>query len=278
MKSKLISSIVALAVVTGGYAMYKVQPTRYGKDDIKAAMAAQRKIDEIAKQGSETAGAESTDLVLAAEASGTKIEAKAEAGGTKTGAKAESSEAKTEASESNTFKAKFACSNGDFVVEVHPDWAPLGAARFKELVEAEFFTDVKFFRVVTKPRPFVVQFGISGDPEISKKWRNARIKDEPVKHSNTAGTLTFACAGRNSRTTQLFINLGDNSNLDGYGFPEAFPAFGEVVEGMDVVRAFNGQYQDAPTRMQGQMQSMGNAFLDKQFPGLDYIKSAKIIE
>jgi peptidyl-prolyl cis-trans isomerase A (cyclophilin A) len=172
--------------------------------------------------------------------------------------------------DANVFKVKFECSNGTFVVEVHKDWAPLGAARFEELVKSGFFNNDRFFRVVPN---FVVQFGLSGNPELDAKWHNNNIKDEPVKQSNTAGTITFAKSSMpNSRTTQIFINLKDNKPLDGMGFAP----FGKVVEGMDVVRTINPQYGEAPD--QGMIQSMGNAYLEKQFPKLDYIKSATVVE
>jgi peptidyl-prolyl cis-trans isomerase A (cyclophilin A) len=170
----------------------------------------------------------------------------------------------------DAFKVKFECSNGDFVVEVHPEWAPLGAARFKEAVEQGVYDNAKFFRVVPA---FVVQFGIPGDPAVAAKWRDNRIKDDPVKQSNTRGTITFATSGANSRTTQVFINYGNNANLDGMGFAP----FGRVVEGMEVVEAFNSRYGDQPTSMQGAIQSRGNAYLDEAFPGLDYIKKAAVL-
>src|SRR5439155_2650751 len=120
------------------------------------------------------------------------------------------------------------------------------------------------------------QFGIHGDPAVSAKWREARIADDPVKSSNVKGAITFAMAGPNTRTTQLFINFGDNVGLDGQGFS----SFGKVVEGMDVVDKINGEYGDgAPYGRgpdQGRIQMEGNAYLKKEFPNLDYIKSATI--
>ena len=143
-----------------------------------------------------------------------------------------------------------------FVVEVHPDWAPIGAARFRELVDASFFTECRFFRVI---KNFMVQFGINGDPEVANKWRTRTIKDDPVKESNTRGKITFAKTGMpNSRSTQFFINFKDNANLDGMGFAP----FGEVVEGMDVVDAIYKVGEGAPSGPgpeQGRIQSEGNA-------------------
>ena len=168
-------------------------------------------------------------------------------------------------------KVKLELSCGDVVVEILPEWAPLGAARFLELVKENFFTDVRFFRVVTKPRPFIVQFGISGDPEVAPKWRNDRIKDDPVKQTNAPGTLVFATAGPGTRTSQLFINLANNSFLDGQGFSP----IGKIVEGMENVEKINGEYGERPD--QGRIQSQGNAYLQENFPNLDYIKSATVI-
>jgi peptidyl-prolyl cis-trans isomerase A (cyclophilin A) len=172
------------------------------------------------------------------------------------------------------FKVKFETSKGDFVVEVVTEWAPLGARRFYNLVNQKFYDDVRFFRVV---RNFVVQFGINGDPKVSRFWSNMRILDDPVKQSNRKGYLSFAMAGPTSRTTQVFINLRDNPNLDGMGFAP----FGRVVEGMEVVENLYDSYGDAPPRGTGPDQSrietQGNDYLASQFPRLDYIKTARLM-
>lgn len=175
----------------------------------------------------------------------------------------------------NVVKVKFETSKGDFVAEIHKDWAPNGAGRFLDLVKMGFFTDNRFFRVVSKPSPFVVQWGIPGDPKLAQEWWDKTIPDDPVKQSNTKGMLTFA-AGRakNSRSTQLFISLKDNTFLDKMGFAP----IGKITEGMDVVEAFNGQYGEAVTNMQGEIVARGNTWLDSKFPGLDFIKSAKVVE
>lgn len=169
-------------------------------------------------------------------------------------------------------KVKFECSCGDFTVDIKEDWAPTGAERFLDLVRQDFFTDVRFFRVVKQPRPFIVQFGINGDPDVAAKWRDSRIADDKVKTSNKRGTLTFATAGPGTRTSQLFINLADNNFLDSQGFSP----IGEVVEGMDAVDAINGEYGESPN--QGLVQQQGNAYLQKQYPNLDYIKRATVVE
>jgi len=175
----------------------------------------------------------------------------------------------------DVFKAKFTTTKGDFVVEVHRDWAPLGADRFYNLVQAGFFTDVAFFRVHSK---FMVQFGISGNPKIAAAWSNASIKDDPSKQGNKRGNITFAMGGPNTRTTQLFINFVDNAFLDSLNFP----AFGTVIEGMDVVDQLYSGYGEIPA-MSGtgpspdKIESEGNAYLTKNFPKLDKILSAKIL-
>ena len=166
-----------------------------------------------------------------------------------------------------TYKAKFETSAGDFVVEVHRAWAPKGADRFYNLVKHGFFDDCRFFRVVPN---FMVQFGINGDAAVQANWVNNRIADDPVKESNKRGYITFATAGPNSRTTQVFINFADNTGLDRQGFAP----FGTVTTGMEVVDKINAQYGQKP--VQAQIQSQGNAYLNKDFPKLDYVKKATI--
>ena len=171
------------------------------------------------------------------------------------------------------YKAKFDTSKGPFVIEVHRDWAPNGADRFYNLVKNGYYNDARFFRVL---EGFMVQFGINGDPKVAAVWRDANIKDDPVKQSNQRGTVTFATAGPNSRTTQVFVNFGDNAGLDGQGFSP----FGKVVAGMDVVDSLYGGYGEGAPKghgpNQGIVQSLGNDYLAKAFPKLDFIKKATI--
>ncbi len=173
------------------------------------------------------------------------------------------------------YKAKFDTSKGPFVIEVNRDWAPRGADRFYNLVKNGFFDNARFFRVI---EGFMVQFGINGDPGIAGVWRDADIKDDPVKQSNARGTITFATAGPNTRTTQVFINFADNAPLDGQGFAP----FGKVVSGMEVVDSlYNGYGEGAPNGNgpdQGRIQQQGNAYLQQDFPKLDFIKTATIAE
>ena len=168
-----------------------------------------------------------------------------------------------------TFDATFHTTKGDFVIQVTRSWAPIGADRFYNLVKHGFFNGAPFFRVLPG---FVVQFGITGNPSVNKVWQDANIKDEPVKEHNVIGTVTFAKSSMpNSRTTQLFINLGDNSsNLDGQGFSP----FGKVITGMDVVQSIYSGYGQTPD--QQAIQTQGTAYFTKQYPKLDLIKSAVI--
>ena len=168
-----------------------------------------------------------------------------------------------------SFKAKFDTSKGAFVVQVNRDWAPNGADRFYNLVKNGFFDNTRFFRVISG---FMVQFGINGDPEVQSHWRGgaANLTDDPVKQSNKKGYITFATAGKDTRTTQVFINFKDNGFLDSQGFAP----FGEVTSGMDVVEKITDQYGEKPN--QGSIQTEGNTYLKAQFPKLDYVKKATI--
>jgi peptidyl-prolyl cis-trans isomerase A (cyclophilin A) len=166
------------------------------------------------------------------------------------------------------FKASFTTTAGVIVIAVHRDWAPLGADRFYNLVRRGFFSDASFFRVVPG---FVVQFGLNADPAINHAWEEAKISDDPVKQSNKRGTLVFATAGPNTRTTQLFINFGDNSRLDGMGFAP----FGEVTQGMDIVDKIYSGYGEQP--QQDQITNVGDAYISQNFPKIDKIKLARIV-
>jgi peptidyl-prolyl cis-trans isomerase A (cyclophilin A) len=173
------------------------------------------------------------------------------------------------------FGVRLDTSQGPVVIEVTRAWAPNGADRFYNLVKAGFYDDVRFFRVLSG---FMAQLGINGDPSVSAVWRGATIADDPVKASNTRGMVTFATAGPNTRTTQIFINYGDNSRLDADGFSP----FGKVIEGMDVVEKLYAGYGEGTPRGQGpdqgKLQREGNAYLQSGFPKLDYIKKATIVK
>jgi peptidyl-prolyl cis-trans isomerase A (cyclophilin A) len=174
------------------------------------------------------------------------------------------------------YKARFSTTKGDFLLEVRRDWAPQGADRFYNLVKAGYFEDVAFFRAM---EGFMVQFGLHGLPQVNAKWYAARIPDDPsVGQSNKRGLATFATAGPNTRTSQVFINLADNTVLDSMGFTP----FGRVAEGMEVLDKLYKGYGDGPPQGtgpdQGRIHMEGNAYLKKEFPLLDYIKTARIAQ
>jgi len=172
-----------------------------------------------------------------------------------------------------TFKVKFTTTQGDFTVQVTRAWSPLGADRFYNLAKHHFFDGCAFFRVLTG---FVAQFGLNPNPKVTQAWDSANIKDEPVKQSNLRGYLTYAKGGPNTRSTQFFINLADNPRLD----PMGFPAFGQVIEGMDVVDKFYAGYgegaPDGKGPNQGLITQKGKAYLDAGFPKLDKILTAAV--
>jgi len=172
-----------------------------------------------------------------------------------------------------TYQVKFETGKGNFTVSVTRAWAPLGADRFYNLNEHHFFDNESFFRVL---KGFVAQFGISAYPALNAVWQKATIKDDPVTQSNKKYYVTFATAGPNTRTTQLFINLADNPRLDGMGFAP----FGQVTEGMNVVDTLYADYGEGPPSGSGpdqdKIQDQGKPYLDKNFPNLDYIKTTTL--
>jgi peptidyl-prolyl cis-trans isomerase A (cyclophilin A) len=175
-----------------------------------------------------------------------------------------------------TFQVKFDTTKGEFILDVTRAWAPNGADRFYSLVKNGFLNDSGFFRVV---EGFMVQFGVSNDPKVSRALGRATITDDPVKQSNKRGFITYAMGGPNTRTTQVFISYIDNSRLDSMGFAP----FGKVTKGMNVVDSIYSGYGDMPSQGgagpdPSQIAAQGNAYLHKAFPKLDYIKSATIVQ
>jgi peptidyl-prolyl cis-trans isomerase A (cyclophilin A) len=169
-----------------------------------------------------------------------------------------------------TFRARFETSQGPFVIEVHREWAPLGADRFYTLVKGGFYDGVRFFRVLTG---FMAQFGLSGDPKVQAAWASANLMDEPAKQRNLRGFVTFAKeSSPNTRYTMVFINYKDNSYLDADGFAP----FGQVVVGMDVVDKLYGGYGRTNVPDQRRIKSEGNVYLASEYPKLDFIKTATI--
>ena len=174
------------------------------------------------------------------------------------------------------FKVRFFTTKGNFDVLVTREWAPLAADRFFNLVGVGYYDDVVFFRVI---KGFMAQFGVHGDPAVSKAWKNASIKDDKVTQSNKRGMLSFATAGPNTRTTQLFINYGDNSRLDGMGFSPFAKVLGDGMKVVD--KLYNGYGEGAPQGNgpeQGKIQAEGNKYLNKEFPKLDSIKGVRFIK
>lgn len=166
---------------------------------------------------------------------------------------------------------------GTFVIEVHRDWAPHGVDRFLTLVREKFFDDSRFFRVVAGRW---AQFGIAGDPKVAQAWRPRTIPDDPVRQKNLTGYVAFAMTGPDTRTTQVYINLGDNSERND---PQGFAPFGKVIEGMDVVqKLYSGYGENSGGGMRAGKQDrtfeQGNAFLDTQFPKLDKLIRARVVE
>jgi cyclophilin family peptidyl-prolyl cis-trans isomerase len=180
---------------------------------------------------------------------------------------APSLEASGDEPQKGTFTVKVESSAGDYTIEVHRDWAPIGAERFYQLVKAGFYDECRYFRVVPG---FMVQFGLNGDPAVQRQWER-KIQDDTVTQSNKKGYVTFATSGKDSRTTQIFINFDDNSFLDA----QDFAPFGMVIDGMQNVDAINSKYGETPD--QGSIQSSGNAYLQQSFPELDFVKKMSIV-
>lgn len=175
----------------------------------------------------------------------------------------------------DVYRAVIETTEGRVTVEVRRAWAPRGADRFYNLARHGFYEGARFFRVVDG---FVAQFGLSGRPRLDRLWRSHPIRDDSVRRSNERGTLTFAAAGENTRTTQLFFNLADNGRLDAMGFAP----IGRVVEGMSVVDSLHAGYGDSPPRGQGPAQDeileRGNEYLESEFPELDHVESVEVLE
>ena len=175
--------------------------------------------------------------------------------------------AKVAAAGPDSFMVHVVTSRGPFDLKVHRDWSPKAADRLYYLVANNYYDGIRFFRVVDG---FMAQFGMPGDPAIGRVWSDRNIADEPVKHSNTRGTLTFANKGPNTRSAQLFINFRDNAQLDGLGFAP----FGEVTNGMAAVDSLYKGYGEAPD--QGRISAQGNVYLAHEFPKLDSIVTARV--
>lgn len=175
------------------------------------------------------------------------------------------------------FNAIFHTTQGDFTVTFHPEWAPIGVKHARELIESDFYTDIAIFRVVAD---YVVQFGIHDNATLNKKWMNNQLKDEPVVAPNMKWTMSYARDGADTRDTQLFINLKDNSpRLDTINYMgcTGFPVIGEITSGTETISKFYKAYDNEPAMEQDAIYGGGNAFLKREYPKLDYIMSAEIV-
>jgi len=175
------------------------------------------------------------------------------------------------------FNVRVETSKGVILIEVHRDWAPNGADRFYNLIRAGYYDQVRFHRVIEGRW---AQFGINGDPKVSSVWRARTIPDDPRRESNVRGTVAYAFAVDNGRTTQVFINLRDNSATHD---AEPFAPFGRVAEGMDVVDKLNAEYGESAgggirAGKQGPLFEGGADYLKRNFPRLDYIVRATVVE
>lgn len=268
-----ITIIIVLILVAGaaGWYFFSFKPNRMTADTLRQALAAEERLKE---QPVNDASKDSTQAPATPAA--TPPAETPSAGAVETAASdyaaQETPPASPDGGVPDVFYVKFECSNGNFVAEFHKEWAPIAAQRIYDIVREGVWNDAKFFRVVPG---FVVQWGVPADPAVAAKWINQRMKDDPVKQSNTRGTISFAAAGPNTRTLQVFINFKDNKPLDTYA--PGFAPVGKVVEGMNVVDAINAKYGEKPGNRQGEIQRQGNAFLDAAFPGLDYIKKTVFV-
>ncbi|HEX6814157.1 MAG TPA: peptidylprolyl isomerase [Gemmatimonadaceae bacterium] len=175
----------------------------------------------------------------------------------------------------NRFFVRVETTKGDFVIEAHRDWSPRGVDRLYQLVRAGYYDDSRFSRVRAG---YIAQWGIAGDPALAQRWRNQRIRDDIVRHTNARGTIAYAMTGPETRTTQLYINLRDNPQLDAQGFSP----LGAVVRGMDVVDRLNAEYGESAgggmrAGHQGPVFDGGNAYLDRNYPRLDHLVRAEIV-
>lgn len=267
------AAVLVLLIAATLFNMHCGEP-RMSKEQMREALDAREKLD-AAHQDAEKAQ-QKTDEPAAGtqEAAGQQPAANVEPSHQAAGNQKEHAVAEQWPEEMpEVWRVLWDCSMGEFVIEVHKDWAPIGAQRFFDLCKSGFYDQARFFRVVKEPRPFMAQAGIAADPNVQAQWRDKTIKDDPVKQSNTPGMVTFAKTGApNSRSTQVFINFSDNSFLDNQGFAP----FGKVVEGMDTVMNINGEYGEQPQQQMIQMQ--GNDYLIPAFPRLDYIEETKLLE
>jgi peptidyl-prolyl cis-trans isomerase A (cyclophilin A) len=171
-----------------------------------------------------------------------------------------------------TFQVTFNTTKGIAIAQIVKAWAPIGARRFYELIKANYYNDNAFFRVILTPNPFVAQWGLSSNPNITKEWEHKQIRNDPVVQSNLRGFITYAAAMKNNmaccRTTQIYVNYGNNSFLD----PMGFAPFAQVISGMEVFDSLYGGYGESPD--QTKITKYGSTYLKTNFPLLDYLNTA----
>lgn len=264
MKSKLFTVAVVAAILGGIVVINKNEPRRLAEAHYEAEKKAQQALEgadkdqrTLAEKFTDDANLQMNEAIKAFEETSAQTD------------ESDGEEIVIAQAKPNDYRVTFECSNGEVVLDVSHELAPQGAVQFRKAVEDGVYDGARFFRVIPG---FMAQFGIPGDPAKAAEWKSKVIKDDPVKASNSRGTMTFATSGPNSRTTQLFINYGDNARLDGMGFTP----FARVVKGMDVVDAIFSGHRERPD--QGAIQSRGNAYLEENFPELDYIIKATISE
>jgi peptidyl-prolyl cis-trans isomerase A (cyclophilin A) len=175
------------------------------------------------------------------------------------------------------FKARFETTQGNFDIEAKREWSPNGVDRLYQLIKHDFYTDIAFYRVLPK---FVVQFGIHNDSLLNNRWSDVKLKDESVIKSNDSMTISFARGGKESRTTQIFINMKNNPRLDklDYGGVKGFPVIAKIINGMENVHKFYADYGPKPAKEQGQIYAKGNTYLKENYPKLDYVTKAYILK
>lgn len=268
-KIVFIPIVLVLGIVSiGFYSWFFAQPrlTRVQMAQAEEALKKLEQAKEISKENEETGKMENENT----KKNTSVVEKKEETNPNTTPSAQEIPLEQMPEKAPDVFKVRFECSNGNFTIECHKDWAPIGVEHFYELLKVKFYDSARFFRVVPG---FVVQFGLAGDPQLNMKYGEKTIKDDPVKQSNLKGTVTYAKSSLpNSRSTQLFINLADNVRLDSMGFAP----FARVIEGMEVVESINPKHGEAPDQRMIRMQ--GNTYLNSMFPDLDYIKRAYFVK
>jgi len=270
-KRNLVTIVVAIGIAGAVFAGNAyLSPARAAEAQQKAAKEAAEKVAqaeaEAKKAKDETLMAKATEADAAK-----KAEPAAAAPAAAPAAPAAPVEVIAEwpAAMPDVYKVRFETTKGDIIIECRKEWAPLGAERFYQLCKEGFYNNTAFFRVVPG---FVVQFGLAADPAVTAAWSAQEMPDDPVKQTNAPGTVTFASRGPNTRTTQVFINYGDNKRLDGMGFQ----VFGKIIQGMEVATSITAQYGEKPN--QGLITSQGDEYISKFFPEIDKIKHVSLIK